>query len=194
MTDHAIVLAAGAARRFGGGKLTAPYRGRPLIHWSIGAALACPVETVTVILGADADRVAAAVGQLRDPRLRTVMCADWTKGMSASLRCGIASLPKAAQAAVIFLADMPLVSSGLALELLSHVQHGAPAAIASCEGRPAHPVAIARDVFPILDRLTGDRGARTILEALAGTVRVTSDDRGGIVDIDQPADLSTLPE
>ena len=110
--------------------------------------------------------------------------------MSASLRHGLASLPDTARAAIIFLADMPLVSSMLATDLLSHVLNGAPAAIASYQDRPAHPVAIARDIFPMLDQLEGDKGARAILESMPGTIRIATEDSGNVFDVDRPADLS----
>ena len=49
----AIVLAAGAGTRFGGGKLTADWSGAPLLEAAIAAAFAAPVRTVSVVWGAD---------------------------------------------------------------------------------------------------------------------------------------------
>ncbi|HAD18569.1 MAG TPA: molybdenum cofactor cytidylyltransferase, partial [Erythrobacter sp.] len=82
---HAIVLAAGAGSRFGGGKLLAPFRGRPLIYWSVAAALSSRVTTVTAVLGARADDVAAALAPFPDRRLSLVRCRHWEEGLSASL-------------------------------------------------------------------------------------------------------------
>lgn len=190
------MLAAGAARRFGGGKLCIELNGRPLIAWSVSAALATRVARVTVILGNDADRVGSAISSLHQTRLRLRLrfCAGWSEGLSASLRCAVSSVPNDARALLIFLGDMPHVSSTLADKLLDSVLKGAPAAIPEWQGQPGHPVAIAAELFPLLDALEGDVGAAQFLRSLPDVVRIKSDDCGAVTDIDEPADLRTLDE
>lgn len=192
MTTHAIILAAGAASRFGGGKLLVPLRGRPLIAWSIAAALDTRVEGVTVVLGAGGDALALALAGSTDPRLKLIHCPDWAEGIAATLRCGMRSLPEHTSAALIFLGDMPHVSSSIANRLLDHIQDGASAALPECDNHPAHPVAVSQALFPALLALSGDKGARQLLAAMPGTVMVQIDDAGSTVDIDTRDDLLAL--
>lgn len=189
MSAHAIVLAAGAGERFGGGKMTTLYGGKPLVCWAVKAALEAPVDSVTVVLGDCAPEVRHAASGIDDARLRTIVCANWRDGISASLACGVRSLPDEARAALIFLGDMPHVSGILARQLLDVVLAGAPTALAECNGKPAHPVAIARDQFESVCALTGDRGARRLLEQLPGAVRIATGDAGALFDIDCRDDL-----
>ncbi len=190
---HAIVLAAGAATRFGGGKLTADWRGAPLVTWAVRAALAADVESVVVVVGADAQRVEAAVSELRDPRLKIVPANNWPEGLSASLRIGISALFGDAAAVAVFLGDMPLVDGRQADRLLDAVMAGAPAARLIHPRGPAHPTAFSAAAFPALLALTGDQGGRPVLDALGDQVATfTVDDDGAIHDIDRPEDLDTV--
>src|SRR3954451_23383398 len=105
---EAVVLAAGSARRFGGGKLTAPWRDGVLLDGALAAAFAAPVRSVTVVTGADAAAVEAAARAFASragaaERLRIVDARDHAEGLAASLRAGIASLPLDADGAFIFL-------------------------------------------------------------------------------------------
>lgn len=186
---HAIVLAAGAGRRFGGKKLVSDFRGRPLIHWSVETALAIQVETVTVVLGAEPDLVREALSGLTDPRLVFVHCTGWADGLSASLARGISSLPDDASAALIFLGDMPEVNREVADRVLTAVLQGAPAAMPVYSGQPAHPVGVSSTLFPDLQSLTGDKGARNMLRHVDGVVEIETEDPGSVFDIDTPRDL-----
>lgn len=186
---HAIVLAAGAARRFGGGKLCSPFRGRPLVTWAVEAALATRAEGVTIVLGADAEKVERVLSPLRDERLRTIVAPDWNGGLSHSLGFGVANLPPETRALLLFLGDMPLVSSALADRLLLAVLDGAPAAMPVFDGTPAHPVAVANTLVPALLDMTGDRGARAVLHETPGAVTLATEDEGSIFDVDRPEDL-----
>jgi len=85
----AIVLAAGAGSRFGGGKLVAPLAGRPLVAHAVTAAVASGIERVVVVLGADADAVESALradGFL--PARGTVSATDATSRDAAGLDAG----------------------------------------------------------------------------------------------------------
>lgn len=189
---HAIVLAAGAGERFGGAKLLAPLHGEALVARAVSAALATRVETVTVVLGARAEEVAQCLAPLAEPRLSIVECGNWTEGLSASLRCGLASLPKGARAALVFLGDMPNVNPALADEVLAAVIDGAPAALPEFAGMPGHPVAISSALFGRLEKLAGDRGARAVLERVPGAIRIETHDPGCVQDVDSRRDLENL--
>jgi CTP:molybdopterin cytidylyltransferase MocA len=90
---HALVLAAGAGRRFGGNKLSALWGGEPLVLAALRSALAARVERVTVVTGAQAPALDPVLSTIDDPRLRRVVALDWNEGLAASLRAGVASLP-----------------------------------------------------------------------------------------------------
>jgi molybdenum cofactor cytidylyltransferase len=187
---EAVVLAAGAGSRFGGGKLTALYRGGRLLEGALAAAFAAPVRSVTVVTGADA--AVAAAAQAFDPRIRLVHAADNAEGMGASLRAGIASLSEEVAGAFVFLGDMPRVPHAVLAPMAKALFAGAPAAAPVFQGRRGNPVLIARELFPELLALTGDAGARGVLQRLGDRLAlVEAPDDGVLFDVDAPGDLPT---
>ncbi|MEI7573782.1 MAG: NTP transferase domain-containing protein, partial [Phenylobacterium sp.] len=138
------MLAAGAGRRFGGGKLLAAWRGRPLIEGALDAALASASDPIVVVTGADAGAVAEAVrdwGQDRQAGawLRIVHAEDHAEGMGASLRTGTSALPLGLKGVFVFLGDMPGIPHDVFGGLVEAVAAGAPAAAPEHQGQRGHP-------------------------------------------------------
>ena len=153
---EAVVLAAGAGARFGGGKLTASWRDGVLLDGALASAFAAPARTVTVVWGADA-RVAEAARAFAERtgqagRLRLVQAARAAEGMAESLKAGLASLPADCVGAFVFLGDMPKVPAAIAADLARTLAGGALAAAPSCEGRRGHPVLFAAALFSTAGR------------------------------------------
>lgn len=186
----AVVLAAGSAARFGGGKLLAPWRGAPLLHAALAAARAAPATSITVVTGAEAEAVGACARAF-DPTIRLVHAQDHAEGMAASLRAGIAALPPGTTAAFVFLGDMPRVPHVVLAPLAQAVADGAPAAAPLFEGRRGNPVVLGRELFPAVAALTGDVGARPVLQALGARLAlIEAPDDGVLFDVDEPGDLT----
>jgi molybdenum cofactor cytidylyltransferase len=192
----AIVLAAGLGSRFGGRKLTSPWRGGRLIDGALGAALGAPVREAVVVTGADAEveEAVAAFGVGGDhARLRTVYAPDHRLGMAASLTTGIAALSADCDGVFVFLGDMPLVPPDIPPKLAEALAAGALAAAPAFEGRRGHPVLFWRGLFPALAVLTGDEGAREVLSGLGARLAiVTTSNPGILLDVDAPGDLDAL--
>ena len=191
---EAVVLAAGAAQRFGGGKLTAPWRGGVLLDGALAAAFAAPVRSVTVVTGADAGVAGAARGFAKRSgqaaRLRLVVAPDHAEGMAASLRAGVASLPLDADGAFVFLGDMPRVPAGVLAPLAAAIAAGHAAAAPVFAGRRGHPAVFARALFPELVALRGDEGARAVLQRLGPALPlIEAPDDGVLFDVDERGDL-----
>lgn len=185
----AVVLAAGSAVRFGGGKLTAPWRGAPLLHGALAAAHAAPVRSVILVTGADAEAVTEAARAFRRD-IRIVHAAGYAEGMAASLRTGVAALPQDTAAAFVFLGDMPRVPHAVLAPLGQAVAAGAPAAAPVFRGRRGNPVVLARALFGQVLALEGDAGARAILQSLGPDLAVVeAPDDGVLFDVDRPSDL-----
>ncbi len=188
---EAIVLAAGSGSRFGGDKLLAAWGAGFLLEGALAAAFAAPVRSVTVVVGANAAAVSEAARAF-DARALIVHAADHAEGMGASLRAGIASLPADAAGVFVFLGDMPRVPALVLPKLAEAVMAGALAAAPTFQHRRGNPVLISHALFPELLALTGDAGARGVLQDLGDRLAlVDSPDDGVLFDVDKQSDLKT---
>lgn len=194
---EAVVLAAGAGTRFGGGKLLAPWGECVLLDAALAAAFAAPARAVTVVWGADervpeAARAFAGRAGAAD-RLRLVHAERAAEGLAQSLRAGVASLPADCTGVFVFLGDMPRVAPGLAGRLAGALASGALAAAPTFEGRRGHPVLFGRALFPQLLALDGDRGAAAVLAGLGEALAlIPSPDAGVLFDVDRPGDIERI--
>jgi nicotine blue oxidoreductase len=180
----AVLLAAGAGSRFGGGKLLAPYGGRPLIEATFTNLVGAPVDEVLVVVG---DRASAVREVCERYGVRVVENPEWARGQSTSVRAGLAACGADTRAAVVLLADQPLVGAGAVKRLVEAFEGGAKVAVATYGGRPRNPVLFSREVWPLLLReLSGDEGARGFIRGHPELVEHVSCD--GVAD---PADVDT---
>ncbi|MFL6009172.1 MAG: NTP transferase domain-containing protein [Rubrobacteraceae bacterium] len=187
----AILLAAGSGSRFGGGKLLAPYRGRPLIEASLANLAEAPIEETVAVVGDDAQRLRAVCEPYG---VRVVENPDWRQGQSTSVRAGLLALGPEVRAAVVLLADQPLVGPGAVGRLVAAFEEGAEVAVATYGGRRRNPVLFSRAVWPLLEaELSGDEGARAVLRRHPDLVtEVPCDGVGEPADVDTAEDLRSL--
>jgi CTP:molybdopterin cytidylyltransferase MocA len=165
----AVVLAAGAAERLGGPKQ------QLLLPYVLDRLAQSPVEEIVVVVGAHPVEAASA---------SVVECADWKRGIGASLRCGLASLGAGVEAAVVCLADGPNLSPQAVRRVVTAWRAGAGAVVAaSYAGNRGHPVVISRAAWEKVP----DEGMR----ALPATL-VPCDDLGTPGDVDSADDLGRL--
>jgi CTP:molybdopterin cytidylyltransferase MocA len=166
----AVILAAGAATRFGAPKQ------RLLLEPVLERVRAAPsVSDVLVALGAHGVETTA----------RTVRCPDWQRGPGASLRSALRELPAETEAAVVVLADGPQLATDAIERVVAAWRRGAGDVVAaSYGGDRGHPVVLDRAVWPYIP----DEGARALSPVL-----VPCDDLGAPGDVDTPADLAGRP-
>lgn len=192
----AIVLAAGASRRFGADKLLHPVEvggvTLPLIANSLLPWLKVFSEVTVVIRAESAElrrRTEEALGSEKSVAVRWHVCHEAAQGMSASLAKGIAE-NRDAGGWLIGLADMPHVPTAAIAAVRDAIATGASLAAPFCDGRRGHPVGFAASYLDELLALQGDAGAREVLQRDAGRLRhIGTTDRGVLIDIDSPADL-----
>lgn len=185
---YIIVLAAGASRRMRGvDKLMQIVDGMPLLRRSVGRALASAAHGVHVILPRDNT---ARIAALSDLPIVIVPITNNDEGLSASVACGIRSLPNCAKAAIILPADMPDIAAEH-LDLLIARWQRTEEIIRSTtkDGKAGNPVLFPRKYFEALQSLEGDKGARVLLKQLSDQVEyVALPGQVALTDLDTPED------
>jgi molybdenum cofactor cytidylyltransferase len=171
-------------------KLLEPLAGEPIIVRVVRAALESGADTVIVVTGHEAPRIAEA---LRSFEVTLVHNPHFADGMSTSLKAGVAAVPKNHDGALIMLGDMPQVSpADLQALLAAFVAANDRSAICVPvrAGRRGNPVLWGVAHFPEIMPITGDAGAKQLLVTRAkNIVEVPAESDGVLVDIDVPADL-----
>jgi CTP:molybdopterin cytidylyltransferase MocA len=189
----AVVLAAGAGCRFGGGKLLAKIGGQPLIEAVLDNLRDAPVDEVIVVAGADAERLREVCERYG---VRTVDNEEWELGQSTSVLAGLRACGAETRAAVVLLGDQPLVGAGAVDRLVAAFAEGAKVAVATYGGKRRNPVLFSREVWPLLEaELAGDEGARSVLKRHPElVVEVPCEGVGDPTDVDTREDLRRLEE
>ena len=188
----ALVLAAGRSSRMGAAnKLLAEFEGVPMALRAVNAALASRAASVTVVVGHEAAKVEAL---LAGRKFNFVRNADFAQGMSTSLRAGLAALPPEAEAVVVLLADMPRITAAHIDQLIDAFDAQQPSIVVpQRNGRRGNPILWPREFFPRMQMVSGDQGARGLLEANPQRIRaVAMDDDAIHGDVDTPQDLQGL--
>lgn len=186
---HALILAAGGSTRFGSQKLLARINGRPLIVQTVDQVVDWGFDTVTVVLGSDAQLTAAALTTLEaDAAIRVVTAKGWRDGLSSSLATGLEATPDGP--VMIFLADMPFVRLEDSVALLLVDQGRVYAARPTYAGQPGHPVLLTAAGRLAMGPLYGDKGLSDQLKQWGDrVVFMPTDNFGCLRDIDTPDDL-----
>lgn len=188
-----IVLAAGMSRRFGAAnKLLADFRGRPVIAHVAGAALASRLGEVVVVLGHEKEALRAVLGD--DPRLRFIENAEYAAGQSASVRAGLRALGPGTPAAMFLMGDQPLLGREIIDRLIDAFQVSGKGICHPVQGgRRRNPVIFAARHFPAMLKISGDTGARGLIEANPADVHACAiEDAAAFRDIDRDTDVAAL--
>ena len=159
----AIVLAAGASRRFRATKQLANYCGEPLVCRAARLAEAVCAERSILVTGSDWRRVHDACAPLQGFFVRNE---SFESGMSGSIACGIRAVAETADAVLLLLADQPLITAAY-LQQMIVAWNGSDTAIVCSEfaGIVGPPVIFPARYFGGLTSLEGDKGARALIDA-----------------------------
>jgi CTP:molybdopterin cytidylyltransferase MocA len=181
-----VLLAAGEGSRFGQPKALVELDGQTLAERGVQLLRAGGADPILVVTGAVPIPLDGT---------QTVHNAEWRSGMGSSLRAALQALTSTdVGAAVVALADQPLVGPQAVARLIAAYRDGASVAVAGYDGQPRNPVLLAREHWPtVIAMATGDTGARAFLRARADLVTlVECGDTGRPDDIDTPADLARI--
>lgn len=165
-----VILAAGASRRMGRPKQLLPFGDRCLLQHVLDAAVASRLDEVILVLGCCAPEIRAAVRWPATRRVQVIVNPDWAQGQSSSLRLGLRSASPQSVGAAILLGDQPQVTGQLidliaAAFLAADTPAARPVYTASGTHCPGHPVFLARRIWPAVEQLQGDQGARVLIAA-----------------------------
>jgi CTP:molybdopterin cytidylyltransferase MocA len=180
-----VLLAAGDGSRLGQPKALVELGGQTLASRGVALLRAGGADPVIVVAGA---------APVELPGVRSVQNPRWPEGMGSSFAAGLAALPAHCDAAVVALADQPLVGPESVRRLIGAFLSGATVAVAAYSGQPRNPVLLAREHWPQAIALAaGDVGARPFLRAHPELVTlVECGDTGRPDDIDTQADLERV--
>ncbi len=190
-----MVLAAGQSSRMGPeNKLLADFAGKPLVRHVTEVMITAGLDELTVVIGHQADQVAAA---LADLPVQLLFNADFAAGQGHSVAAGVGGLESGATDVLIALGDMPLISAEMVQYLvaahLACVDHQRRITLPSFNGKRGNPVIWGGAFLPELKQLRGDAGGRQVLQDhLAAHNPVEISSPAIFSDIDTPADLQAV--
>lgn len=187
-----IVLAAGMSSRLGSPKQLLNYKGKSLLQHSVHEAMQTTMRPIVVVIGANKEIIKK---ELRGLDVEVAENERWAQGMSGSLHCGLAAAKKVNKhfdGIIFMVSDQPFVSVSLLNNLLKTQQETGLPMIASDYGdKLGTPVLFHKSFFSELMKLSGDAGARKLIEQNPDMVATVAFLKGNI-DIDTKEDYEAL--
>ena len=190
----AVLLAAGKSSRMGTNKMLEMIDGRPMVARTAQRLLSSRARPIVAVLGNMADQVDDALSRLPVDRVRNP---DYADGLSTSLKRGITALPADIDGAIVCLGDMPLIAGRDLDRLIAAFNplEGRAIVVPTRHGRRGNPVLWSRQFFPEMMALSGDSGARKLIDEHADLVaEIEMDNDSVLIDIDTPEALADLRE
>ena len=158
---YALVLAAGGSRRFGGLKQVVELQGKSLLRRAVECAITAVDNRVLVILGIKAKKLER---EIRDYDVQIIENLNWENGIASSIRAGISALPAHCNGVLILFCDQPFITPAHLRELIGAWYQDQTKVIACRYSKTfGVPAIIPRKYFTAMMKLTGDKGAKSII-------------------------------
>jgi molybdenum cofactor cytidylyltransferase len=187
-----LILAAGAARRMNQAKMLLSFRNSTILETIIAAAKEINPDTICIVTGYYHQEIQEYI---QDDQVRFVYNERWEEGMSDSIKKGLAYLMAQnpdMESVLVMVADQPFIKSALLLQMLQlKIQSKKGIVAARYAGINGTPVLFGKDHFSSLEKLLGDKGARSILQQYPDDL-VTVDFPLGEIDIDTDDDYKKM--
>jgi len=191
VTSGALVIAAGFSRRFGSDKRVFQLKHEPLLIATLRSYRAAFANVAVVVRSSDS-ALTRMIGEGFGRQLPIIVPTNQAHlGMAASIADGIRAVVDW-DYAFLGLGDMPYIRPDTLRTLKAAMDairiDKEPCLVMPMHGdTPGHPVGFSREFFAELIALTGDRGARSVVDAHHAAVRrIVIDDPGIVTDIDHP--------
>jgi molybdenum cofactor cytidylyltransferase len=156
-------MAAGGSTRLDSPKQLLKWGNDYLINHIIRIVSSANIDSIYLILGSHAEEIRKI---LIKQDISILINPDWQRGMSSSIKTGLAALPADVDAAFILLVDQPFITSTLLSQLIQKISPGNFKIAAPRVGQQqCNPVLFHRDLFPEIMQISGDKGAKALLSA-----------------------------
>ena len=190
-----VVLAAGRSTRMGArNKLLEELQDEPIVRHVTKQALASKATRVLAVTGHQAAMVRDALEGLD---VAYVDNADFSEGLSTSLRAGVRALDETIDGVIVCLGDMPQVEAGHLNKLIAAFapKEGRSICVPIRHGRRGNPVLWGSDFFEEMVQIRGDAGAKHLIgEHEDQVVEVDLNSDAIFIDVDTPETLWRLRE
>ena len=190
-----IILAAGAATRFGQPKQLLRLKDKTLIEWVLDAALNSKLSRIVLVLGYEHQKILQALGEkTQHSKLHIEFNPHYKKGQSHSLRIGLSTLKSDFPAVIFLLGDQPMLNSETINSLLERFWSvDSDICVPTYRGQRKNPAIFSHRFYNFLMDLKGDTGARQLIDDNPDRVlTVEIDNPLYFVDIDTQQDFKNL--
>ena len=188
-----LVLAAGSSKRMGNtNKLTAEVKGKPMLNHILDALSSTNLQDVLVVTGYQNKKVEEVI---KNKKAKIIYNPDHKKGLSSSLKKGLDALPKNTDGILVCLGDMPLITAQIIEKLILSFDpvEGRSICIPVVGRKRGNPVLWSSKFFPEIKKISGDIGAKTLLDTYSDEVyEVPINQDEILIDIDTPESLDSI--
>jgi molybdenum cofactor cytidylyltransferase len=190
-----IILAAGAATRFGQPKQLLRLKDKYLIEWVLDAALNSRLSKIVLVLGYAHQKILKALAEkTQHSKLHIEVNPHYKKGQSHSLRIGLSTLKNDFPAVIFLLADQPMLNSAIINTLLERFWSvDNDICVPTYRGQRKNPAIFSHRFYNHLMDIKGDTGARQLIDENPDRVlTIEIDDPLCFLDIDTQQDFENL--
>ncbi|MBR9997784.1 MAG: nucleotidyltransferase family protein [Cyclobacteriaceae bacterium] len=189
-----IILGAGASTRLNQPKQLLEYKGKTLIENAVNTALDSNFGPVYVVLGSNGREIVQKLKSYRE-KIKVIQNSKWEEGVSSSIRAALKEIEKdepEIYGIIITLVDQPLINVSHLIKMIkSHFTFGKKIIASGYGGSFGVPAFFHRNVFPYVEKLEGDQGAKSLISKLKLDVHIIPN-ADAEIDIDSEEDYKNL--
>lgn len=187
-----VILAAGSSSRLGYAKQLVSFKGKSLVQHTIDVSDVLDLDTQILVLGAKSAEIKS---KIEPKNFEIVINDNWEEGMASSIRLGLKrsqELQKNLDHLLILLSDQPFVSTEKIEKLIKvHLKKKSVASFSKYAGDTGVPAIFSSVLFPALEALEGDQGARKLIHKQEFDFETVPFEKGNF-DVDTPEDVALL--